>query len=89
MIYEIKTGETILKVKVSHDSILLVSGTIEGEAIDPDQITIKRLDRDLNYPKLKKKLRCDVCGSTDISENPHMGRNCNWCNPLTERSSKP
>jgi len=31
---------------------------------------------------------CDVCGSTDISENPHMGRNCNWCNPLGERSKK-
>ena len=42
----------------------------------------------LNYPKRKKKLRCDVCGSTDISENPHMGRNCNWCNPLGERSKK-
>jgi len=31
---------------------------------------------------------CDVCGSTDISENPHMGRNCNWCNPLGERRNK-
>lgn len=25
---------------------------------------------------------CDVCGSNDITEAPHMGRNCNYCNPL-------
>ena len=25
---------------------------------------------------------CDVCGSEDIIDVPHMGRNCNWCNPL-------
>lgn len=25
---------------------------------------------------------CDVCGSDDVIEAPHMGRNCNRCNPL-------
>jgi hypothetical protein len=25
---------------------------------------------------------CDVCGSTDVIEAPHMGRNCNFCNPI-------
>jgi biotin synthase-related radical SAM superfamily protein len=25
---------------------------------------------------------CDVCGSTDIIEVPHMGTNCNKCHPL-------
>ena len=25
---------------------------------------------------------CDVCGSDDIIEAPHMGRNCNSCNPI-------
>ena len=25
---------------------------------------------------------CDVCGSTDVIEAPHMGRNCNRCHPL-------
>jgi hypothetical protein len=25
---------------------------------------------------------CDVCGSTDVIESPHMGRNCNFCNPI-------
>lgn len=25
---------------------------------------------------------CDVCGSSDISEVPHMGKNCNTCHPL-------
>ena len=26
---------------------------------------------------------CDVCGSDDVIEAPHMGRNCNRCHPLT------
>jgi transcriptional regulator with XRE-family HTH domain len=26
-----------------------------------------------------EKLTCDVCGSGDVIEVPHMGRNCNWC----------
>jgi hypothetical protein len=25
---------------------------------------------------------CDVCGSDDVIEAPHMGRNCNRCHPL-------
>jgi hypothetical protein len=25
---------------------------------------------------------CDVCGSNDIIEAPHMGKNCNRCHPL-------
>ena len=29
-----------------------------------------------------EQLPCDVCGSNDVSEAPHMGRNCNRCNPL-------
>jgi formylmethanofuran dehydrogenase subunit E len=29
-----------------------------------------------------EKLVCDVCGSTDVIEAPHMGRNCNRCHPL-------
>lgn len=28
------------------------------------------------------KAVCDVCGSDDITEAPHMGRNCNSCNPI-------
>jgi hypothetical protein len=28
------------------------------------------------------KVTCDVCGSADISEVPHMGRNCNACHPF-------
>lgn len=27
-------------------------------------------------------LVCDVCGSHDVIEAPHMGRNCNCCNPM-------
>lgn len=30
----------------------------------------------------KKQIKCDVCGSEDIIEAPHMGRNCSDCNPL-------
>jgi hypothetical protein len=29
-----------------------------------------------------EQLGCDVCGSTDVIEAPHMGRNCNRCHPL-------
>jgi len=29
-----------------------------------------------------EQLVCDVCGSNDVIEAPHMGRNCNQCNPL-------
>ena len=49
-----------------------------------------RKQRDNGLIELKDctKPTCDVCGSTDISENPHMGRNCNWCNPLGERRNK-
>lgn len=25
---------------------------------------------------------CDVCGSGDVIEVPHMGKNCNRCHPL-------
>lgn len=25
---------------------------------------------------------CDVCGSDDVIEAPHMGKNCNRCHPL-------
>jgi hypothetical protein len=25
---------------------------------------------------------CDVCGSYDVIEAPHMGKNCNSCHPL-------
>lgn len=28
------------------------------------------------------KKTCDVCGSTDLTEVPHMGFNCNTCHPL-------
>jgi hypothetical protein len=28
------------------------------------------------------KLVCDVCGSDDVIEAPHMGKNCNRCHPL-------
>jgi hypothetical protein len=29
-----------------------------------------------------EQLVCDVCGSTDVIEAPHMGRNCLLCHPL-------
>jgi Ca2+-binding EF-hand superfamily protein len=29
-----------------------------------------------------EQLVCDVCGSTDVIEAPHIGRNCNRCHPL-------
>ncbi len=28
---------------------------------------------------------CDVCGSADVIEVPHMGKNCNRCHPLNEQ----
>lgn len=29
-----------------------------------------------------EQLFCDVCGSNDVIEAPHMGKNCNRCNPF-------
>jgi len=29
---------------------------------------------------------CDICGSSDITDVPHMGRNCNNCHPIKKRS---
>ena len=29
-----------------------------------------------------EQLFCDVCGSNDVIEAPHMGKNCNRCHPL-------
>jgi len=28
------------------------------------------------------KPTCDVCGSSNITDAPHMGRNCNDCHPV-------
>lgn len=33
-----------------------------------------------NTPVVKSV--CDVCGSDDVIEAPHMGKNCNSCHPL-------
>ena len=35
-----------------------------------------------NMEPLPELPPCDVCGSTDVIEAPHMGRNCNFCNPI-------
>ena len=35
-----------------------------------------------NIEFLAKRKTCDVCGSEDITEAPHMGLNCNDCNPI-------
>jgi hypothetical protein len=29
-----------------------------------------------------EQLVCDVCGSNDVIEAPHMGKNCNRCHPF-------
>lgn len=38
----------------------------------------------INVYEGKKVIKsvCDVCGSDDIIEAPHMGKNCNQCHPL-------
>lgn len=35
----------------------------------------------LRQPPVIKSV-CDVCGSGDVIEVPHMGKNCNRCHPL-------
>jgi hypothetical protein len=32
--------------------------------------------------KIQPKPTCDVCGSENLTEAPHMGRNCNDCHPI-------
>jgi hypothetical protein len=43
---------------------------------------VERVLRDAVKESIKTSKTCDVCGSSDIIEVPHMGRNCNCCNPL-------
>lgn len=47
---------------------------------------LKLQEQAINYSRCCKsdseQLVCDVCGSTDVIEAPHMGRNCNRCHPL-------
>ena len=42
----------------------------------------KEILRLLDIVGQSERLVCDVCGSTDVIEAPHMGRNCNRCHPL-------
>jgi transcriptional regulator with XRE-family HTH domain len=35
-----------------------------------------------DYKVLTEKTTCDVCGSDDIIEAPHMGKSCNYCQGL-------
>lgn len=62
--------------------------------INFDKLTDEQIDRLTNDIKtvninIKNEVKkydvcrvCDVCGSSDVIEAPHMGLNCNTCNPL-------
>ena len=45
---------------------------------------VKWLEKQCNLYSVvvPKGTLCDVCGSDDIIEAPHMGKNCNRCHPL-------
>lgn len=45
-------------------------------------ISFKPFEGKFYFEKRKEQLVCDVCGSTDVIESTHRGRNCNRCNPL-------
>ncbi len=61
------------------------------EVIDDRNRGVREMITDLNVEinKMKDRYRepfterCDVCGSTDVMEVPHMGMNCNDCHPLS------
>jgi len=42
---------------------------------------LREANKNFVQPDVIKSV-CDVCGSDDVIEAPHMGRNCNRCNPL-------
>ena len=57
------------------------------------QTLTKMIDHFKEYYKVECKVKklskadviksvCDVCGSDDIIEAPHMGKNCTRCHPI-------
>ena len=54
---------------------LTVAGMLMNEVLD-EALTIPAVVGQI------EQLVCDVCGSNDVIEAPHMGRSCNRCNPL-------
>jgi hypothetical protein len=50
--------------------------------IHEPKILTQALDVVLDEVKKHVIAPCDVCGSHDVIEAPHMGRNCNSCHPL-------
>lgn len=71
MIFTINFPNSVkAKVEASDYGLSIISAVDKnGNAIDPDEIQVIALT-------------CDVCGSSDLSETPHYGINCNWCHPL-------
>lgn len=56
----------------------------ESRKVDMAEMYIKEQDavnKTCNIPHVIKSV-CDVCGSDDVIEAPHMGKNCNRCHPL-------
>jgi hypothetical protein len=47
---------------------------VQGGLVRQDAIKLKN--------KLNADMACDVCGSMDVVEVIHMGKNCNTCHPL-------
>jgi hypothetical protein len=54
----------------------------KNEMIHEPKILTQALDLVLDEVKKHVVPPCDVCGSYDVIEAPHMGENCNSCHPL-------
>ncbi len=64
------------KVVIDNDNLDYIKAT--GEICGKLRLDLVKL---FAIPVVIKSV-CDVCGSDEIIEAPHMGKNCNRCHPI-------
>ena len=62
-------------VDMKHPNMEIFFEELNAECLAEDK------QKNCNIPPVIKSV-CDVCGSDDVIEVPHMGKNCNRCHPL-------
>jgi transcriptional regulator with XRE-family HTH domain len=71
-----------LEKKGVHPSLpSTIENGVKGYSIDTLIRYLTAISADIQISVVQTPA-CDVCGSRDVIEAPHMGRNCNDCNPL-------
>ena len=86
-----KRGESVWEIGVSLKGVYIQTRSIVHSSTNPVSneercwksydLCQKECDKRNRTEEIDKSV-CDVCGSDDIIEVPHMGKNCNRCHPL-------